>query len=121
MLTDDYVRLNAEYQKLRKQKDFDGSLYTFEDDNMPVPAETEKRIQTITTPKEVKPATKEAKPIPVPMPKAAPIAEPVHKPKNTDVVQTQHPIPPKTVETRPTTRNRFIDWIIKLVDLVDSE
>ena len=39
MLTDDYVRLNAEYQKLRKQKDFDGSLYTFEDDNMPVPAE----------------------------------------------------------------------------------
>ncbi len=121
MLTDDYVRLNAEYQKLRKQKDFDGSLYTFEDDNMPVPAETGKRTPTVVTPKETKSGTIEAKPIPVPIAKAVPIAEPVQKPKNTDVVQTQHPIPPKTVGTRSTTRNRFIDWIIKLVDLVDSE
>ena len=121
MLTDDYVRLNAEYQKLRKQKDFDGSLYTFEDDNMPVPAETGKRTPTVVTPKETKSGTIEAKPIPVPIAKAVSIAEPVQKPKNTDVVQTQHPIPPKTVGTRSTTRNRFIDWIIKLVDLVDSE
>ena len=104
-----------------KQKDFDGSLYTFEDDNMPVPAETEKPTQTVISTKEVKPATIEAKPIPVPIAKAVPIAEPVQKPENTDVVQTQHPIPPKTVGTRSTTRNRFIDWIIKLVDLVDSE
>ena len=77
MLTDDYVRLNAEYQKLRKQKDFDGSLYTFEDDNMPVPAETEKRNQAVVTPKETKPVTIETKPIPVPIAKAAPKVEPV--------------------------------------------
>ena len=122
MLTDDYVRLNAEYQKLRKQKDFDGSLYTFEDDNMPVPAETEKRNQAVVTPKETKPVTIETKPIPVPIAKAAPKVEPVQKPKNTDaVVQTQRPVPQKAVESRPTTRNRFLDWIIKLVDLVDSE
>ena len=121
MLTDDYVRLNADYQKLRKLKDFDGSLYTFEDDNMPVPVETEKRSPTISTTKEDKPAMTEVKPMSTPITKAVPKAEPIQKPKNTDVVQTQHPIPPKTVETRPTTRNRFIDWIIKLVDLVDSE
>jgi hypothetical protein len=121
MLTDDYVRLNNKYQKLRKQKDFDGSLYTFEDDNMPVPVETEKRSPTISTTKEDKPAMTEVKPMSTPITKAVPKAEPIQKPKNTDVVQTQHPIPPKTVETRPTTRNRFIDWIIKLVDLVDSE
>ena len=122
MLTDDYVRLNAEYQKLRKQKDFEGNLYTFEDDDMPVPAETEKQTPTVVTPKEVKPATIEAKPIPVPVAKAVPKTEPVQKPKNTTaVVQTQRPVPQKAVESRPTTRNRFIDWIIKLVDLVDSD
>ena len=91
---------------------------------MPVPAETEKRIQTITTPKEVKPATIEAKPIPVSMPKAAPIAEPVHKSKNkAAAIQAQRPVSQKTVVTRPTptTRNRFIDWILKLIDIVDPE
>ena len=122
MLTDDYVRLNAEYQKLRKQKDFEGTLYTFEDDNMPVPAETEKRTQTVVTPKETKPVTIEAKPKSVPRQNSVPKAELVQKPKNTAaVVQAQQPIPQKTVEIRPTTRNRFLDWIIKLVDLVDSE
>ena len=124
MLTDDYVRLNAEYQKLKKQKDFDGSLYTFEDDNMPVPSETEKRTQTAVTPKEVKPASREAKPKSVPRPKAVPKPKPVQKPKNkVTVVQAQRPVPQKTVVTRPTptTRNRFVDWILKLVDIVDPE
>jgi hypothetical protein len=122
MLTDEYVRLNAEYQKLRKQKDFDGSLYTFEDDDMPVPAETEKRTQTITTPKEAKPVITEAKPIIIPRQNPVPKAEPIHKQKSiAAVVQTQQPVPSKTVGARPTTRNRFIDWIIKLVDLVDFE
>ena len=122
MLTDDYVRLNAEYQKLRKQKDFDGSLYTFEDDNMSVPAETEKRTPTVVTPKEVKIVPTQAKPMSVPRPKAVPKPKPVQKPKNKiTVVQAQQPVPQKTVGTRPTTRNRFLDWIIKLVDLVDSE
>ena len=122
MLTDDYIRLNAEYQKLKKQKDFDGSLYTFEDDDMPVPVETEKRNQAVVTPKETKPVTIETKPISVPLAKTVPKVEPVQKPKNTDaVVQTQRPVPQKAVESRPTTRNRFLDWIIKLVDLVDSE
>ena len=122
MLTDDYVRLNAKYQKLKKQKDFDGSLYTFEDDDMPVPVETEKRNQAVVTPKETKPVTIETKPISVPLAKTVPKVEPVQKPKNTDaVVQTQRPVPQKAVESRPTTRNRFLDWIIKLVDLVDSE
>ena len=122
MLTDDYVRLNAKYQKLRKQKDFDGSLYTFEDDNMSVPAETEKRTPTVVTPKEVKIVPTQAKPMSVPRPKAVPKPKPVQKPKNKiTVVQAQQPVPQKTVGTRPTTRNRFLDWIIKLVDLVDSE
>ena len=89
---------------------------------MPVPAETEKRPQTITTPKEAKPVIKEAKPIIIPRQNPVPKAELVHKQKSTAaVVQTQRFVPSKTVGARPTTRNRFIDWIIKLVDLVDSE
>jgi len=124
MLTDDYVRLNAEYQRLKKQKDFDGSLYTFEDDDMPVPSKTEEQTPTVVTPKEVKPATIEAKPIPIPIAKAVPKAEPVQKPKNTAAaIQAQRHVPQKTVVKRPTptTRNRFIDWLLKLIDIVDPE
>ena len=124
MLTDDYVRLNAEYQKLRKQKDFEGSLYTFEDDDMPVPAETEKRTQTVVTPKETKPVTIEAKPKSVPRQNPVPKAGLVQKPKNTAAaIQAHRPVSQKTVVTRPTptTRNRFIDWILKLIDIVDPE
>lgn len=124
MLTDDYVRLNAEYQKLRKQKDFDGSLYTFEDDDMPVPVEKEKRTQTVVTSKEVKSIITEEKPIPVPRSNPASKAVLVQKPKNTAaIVQKQQPVPQKTVVTRPipTTRNRFIDWVLKLIDIVDPE
>ena len=124
MLTDDYVRLNAKYQKLRKQKDFDGSLYTFEDDNMPVPAETEKRTQTVVTPKETKPVIIEAKPKSVPRQNPVPKAGLVQKPKNTAAaIQAHRPVSQKTVVTRPTptTRNRFIDWILKLIDIVDPE
>ena len=43
MMTDDYVCLCKKFQNLNKQKEFDGSQYTFEDDEMIVPNEIEKR------------------------------------------------------------------------------
>jgi hypothetical protein len=49
MITDDYVCLNKKLQDLNKQKEFDGSQYTFEDDELLIPKE-KKEIQIVKEP-----------------------------------------------------------------------
>ena len=63
-MTDDYVCLCKKLQNLNKQKEFDGSQYTFEDDEMIVPNEIEKRyVEKKPTKEKVQITVKE--PIPV--------------------------------------------------------
>jgi hypothetical protein len=126
MLTDDYVRLNAKYQKLRKQKEFDGSLYTFEDDTPPFPFETEKRIQPVTPPtKEVTPAVIEVKSTFVTKYREASKAEPIPKLQEASDINPirQQPVLKNIVETTPmpTIGDRIRNIILKLVDMVDPD
>ena len=61
MITDDYVCLNKKLQDLNKQKEFDGSQYTFEDDELLIPKE-KKEIQIVKEPVKAKVQTVEREP-----------------------------------------------------------
>ena len=123
MLTDEYVHLNAKYQKLRKQKEFDGNLYTFEDDNMPILVETEIHPQKVTTlAKEVSPVMTEVKPLSFSRTQAVSKVELVLKSENTSTIVSlqQQPVPMKTTQL-PSFGNRIRNWILKFVDMIDPD
>ena len=102
-MTDDYVCLCKKFQNLNKQKEFDGSQYTFEDDEMIVPNEIEKRyVEKKPNKEKVQITVKEpipvheksiSKSVPVPEKSFPPILIPcvyqVYKRKTTSKVSTQ--------------------------------
>lgn len=114
MMTDDYVCLCKKLQNLNKQKEFDGNQYTFEDDEIIVPNEIEKRHV------EKKPANDE---IQIVVKESVPVHE---KSITKSVPVTEKPFPQSlspasvrcTSEKTPQKsahRRNFMDWIVSLL------
>ena len=114
MMTDDYVCLCKKFQNLNKQKEFDGSQYTFEDDEMIVPNEIEKRyVEKKPNKEKVQITVKE--PIPVhekSISKSVPIPE-------KSFPQSLSPASIKCTSEKPPQksahRRNFMDWIVSLL------
>ena len=114
MMTDDYVCLCKKLQNLNKQKEFDGSQYTFEDDEMIVPNEIEKRyVEKKPNKEKVQITVKE--PIPVhekSISKSVPVPE-------KSFPQSLSPASIKCTSEKPPQksahRRNFMDWIVSLL------